>query len=141
MDAFLAFCSSSKQCYCIVSFLFFYFYFFFSFPPLSILNSKILHKIVRKAEVKKHPCYFFQLKGIINVTNSFSLCISFLLTPPNEHRYLIYSLLSGFKVIVCSSCSGSDIQPVSHVHPLWDLPRRISAFLYVFEENLPLIFT
>lgn len=84
---------------------------------------------------------FFQLKGIIIVTNSFILCISFMLTPPNEQRYLIYSLLSVFEVIDDNSCSGSDIQPVSHTHPLWCFPRRISAFLHVFEENLPLIFT
>lgn len=104
----------------------------FLFLPFN-LNNKILHNVVRKAEVENHLCYFFQLQAIIIVTNSFGLCISFALTFPNEYRYLIYPLLPASKVIVYSS--GSDIQPECHAHPLWDFPRRISIFLFDFEEK------
>lgn len=93
-----------------------FFLLFFKFFFLLIHSEQNTLQCCQKHWSRQLPVLFFQLKGIITVTNSFTLCISFMLTPPNEQRYLIYSLLCGFKVIDYNSCSGSDIQPYTVVH-------------------------
>lgn len=108
-------------------FLFLFNYNFFIF---FILNNKPLDSVVKKAEVEKHLCYFLQLQresSLLQIASG--LCITFTLISPNEHKYLIYSLFSGLKVIFYSS--GSDI----HCKSCWDWVSLIPHDIFLGKKQ------